>query len=622
MAQENLNIKQREEIIQQDIKSIVSDLTFLSESNFLHEYIADKSKINQHRTEDTFLIFALNKKKYDQLRFINSQGMEEIRINWNYGKPEIISKEQLQNKRKRYYFQDTISLQRGEIFVSPFDLNIEQDKIENPLKPMIRFGTPVFNQDGEKTGIVILNFLGKQILSDMSKLDKHSAGDILLLNKKSFYLRGINPDDEWGFMYPEKNNINFATQYPMAWQKISIKGTGQIVTSKGLFSFITIHPLFEGLHSSTGSPAAFESSKARLSGKAYTWKLVSFIPSDLLNNILHPHFTTYIWGNIVLLLVMGFGCWMIADAAYRRKETEKELKNEREKFRTVADFTHDWEYWVDPDGRYVYISPSCERITGYNPKKFEDNPDFLLKIIHPEDFQKMNIHINSGMTAKNDCTFDFRIIAASGEVKWIAHVCQAVYSEDGTFLGRRSSNRDISQRKKAELELEGLATHDVLTGLPNRKLLYERLAQILAQAERSGNNVAILFVDLDKFKNINDELGHDAGDIVLIETTRRMISALRKGDTVARIGGDEFVIIIPDAETDSTVNIIAQKLIDIIGRDIEIEKDDKKENRNVGASIGISIYPKDGNDIDSLIKTADTAMYEAKKSGRNQYFRL
>ncbi len=622
-AQESINIQQQEEIIRHQIQDIISDLAVLSENHFLQNLFVNDNDANRRLIEDAFLVFARNKKKYDQLRVIGANGMELVRVNWNYGKPNIVPRQQLQDKSRRYYFLDTMGLSRGEVFVSPLDLNIEHGKLEEPRKPMIRFASPIFNKDREKTGMVILNFLGAHLLEDLAKLGDASAGNVLMLNQDGFYLRGANAADEWGFMFQGKEEKSFSHRYPVAWKEISTQETGQFVTSNGLFSFTTVHPLFEGLQSSTGSPEAYARSAERLSARDYVWKLVSHVQPSVMNAHQYPYLVPYIGGNLLLLIILGIGCWMAADAGCRRKNAESELKSEREKFRTVADFTYDWEYWVGPDGRYVYTSPSSERITGYSAQDFRDDPGLLLKLVHHDDLPKMIKHLNIEYTEseKDVCHIDFRITAATGEERWIAHVCQAVFGEDGRFLGRRASNSDISLRKQIELELEELATHDILTNLPNRKLLYDRLSQILAQAKRGELGVAILFVDLDKFKEINDGLGHEAGDIVLKQAARRMEGVLRQGDTLARMGGDEFVVVLPDVKDDAVVDIVAQKLIGVIGQTFQIDDRGETVNRHLGASIGISIYPADGQDIDSLINAADRAMYQAKNMGRNQYVR-
>jgi PAS domain S-box-containing protein len=135
--------------------------------------------------------------------------------------------------------------------------------------------------------------------------------------------------------------------------------------------------------------------------------------------------------------------------ASERSRVEKELLSSQERFRIVADFTHDWEYWVGSDGNYVYVSPSCEKMTGYRPDEFQKDPGLLATITHPDDRELIARHVNEELESREVMTLDFRVITRSNDTRWIAHVCQQVYSVDGRFLGRRASNRDITERKKA-----------------------------------------------------------------------------------------------------------------------------------------------------------------------------
>jgi len=139
-------------------------------------------------------------------------------------------------------------------------------------------------------------------------------------------------------------------------------------------------------------------------------------------------------------------------ALYKHK-MERKLKESEERFRTVADFTYDWEYWIAPDGQYIYVSPSCERITGYSPEEFMNAPGLFEKIVHPDDHSTVVSHIHEDQNLEEVFHIDFRIITRSGEERWINHNCQAVYDADGNYLGRRGSNRDISKRKQMEEEL-------------------------------------------------------------------------------------------------------------------------------------------------------------------------
>ncbi len=174
---------------------------------------------------------------------------------------------------------------------------------------------------------------------------------------------------------------------------------------------------------------------------------------------------------------------------------------------------------------------------------------------------------------------------------------------------------DITERKLSEEKIAHLAFHDTLTGLPNRKLFTDRLGVVLAQAKRSQKKAGIAMLDLDNFKDVNDTLGHGAGDILLVATSERLSSALRKGDTVARFGGDEFVLIFPDLEEVDDVKQVVQQILDKFKMPIIVNG----HEFIVTMSIGISVYPGDGKDENTLLKKADIAMYQAKKVGKARY---
>lgn len=175
---------------------------------------------------------------------------------------------------------------------------------------------------------------------------------------------------------------------------------------------------------------------------------------------------------------------------------------------------------------------------------------------------------------------------------------------------------DITERKKIEERLSFLAMHDALTGLPNRALLEERLNRAMIHADRAGTSVGVLFLDLDRFKQVNDSLGHAVGDLLLITVANRLRDSVRACDTIARIGGDEFIIILEYLSSIEAAKNTAEQILSILSQPMDLASN----NIEITASIGISFYPNNGKDMETLILHADTAMYQAKKQGCNQYW--
>ncbi len=212
---------------------------------------------------------------------------------------------------------------------------------------------------------------------------------------------------------------------------------------------------------------------------------------------------------------------------------------------------------------------------------------------------------------------DFEISRADpeGAERHLSLSGEPMYDEGGAFSGYRGVGRDITSRKQAEDRILHLATRDALTGLPNRMLLRDRLSLMIAHAGRQGASLAVLFVDLDGLKQVNDSFGHAAGDELLKEAARRLEAAMRECDTVGRVSGDEFVIVLGGLERLDFAEQVAQKVLEALAKPVVLAG----KQACVTASVGISRYPADGHDAESLLGAADTAMYRAKQAGRNAY---
>ncbi len=264
----------------------------------------------------------------------------------------------------------------------------------------------------------------------------------------------------------------------------------------------------------------------------------------------------------------------------------------------------------------MYVSPkinqSFTRITGYTEQEAVGKKMNLLS----SGVQDSYFYSEMWKSINNTGNWQGEIWnrRKNGEIypQWLT--ITAVKNKDEIVTHYVGTMLDITARKAIERKVQHLAHHDALTDLPNRTLLTDRLNQALAHVRREDTMLALMFIDLDKFKPVNDLLGHDIGDLLLKEVAERLLSCVkRESDTVSRIGGDEFVVLLARIENEGDVEIIAKNILGAVSQPFNIHN----HSIDISSSIGIALYPKHGNDAISLMKSADNAMYQAKSSGRN-----
>jgi len=270
----------------------------------------------------------------------------------------------------------------------------------------------------------------------------------------------------------------------------------------------------------------------------------------------------------------------------------------------------------DRDFRLVRWSPQAENIFGWSADEILGIPLADSPLVHEEDREGFAGLVGKLMDGEEPrATGLTRNHRKGGDTIWCEWYHSALLDDHGLIVSILSFVQDVSSRIQAEERLQYLATRDALTGLPNRLLLHERLAQAIAHAKRGGRRVGALFIDLDRFKNVNDTLGHRIGDELLKRVSSSLSGALRETDLLARLGGDEFMVIVEDFDDRAVLGRIAQKLLDAIAQPFEIES----HAIYVTSSIGIAVYPDDSDDPEELLKHADVAMYRSKDLGRNTY---
>ena len=300
------------------------------------------------------------------------------------------------------------------------------------------------------------------------------------------------------------------------------------------------------------------------------------------------------------------------------KRSEIALAEAERRFRDIFDNAQEGIFQTTRAGTYLRVNRALARIYGY------DSPEDLIAGLADIGNQ---LYVDPGRRGEfvrcleqsgRVLNFESQVYRRDGSIIWISENARLVTDADGQTLYYEGTVEDISERKAWGERIEYQAKHDALTELPNRSLLRERLQAGVARCRRDSRQLALLFVDLDHFKDVNDTLGHAAGDRLIQAVARRLVESVRDGDTVARLGGDEFVLLLEGEIDDGRIVATSERVLGAVSQPYQI---DGRELR-VTCSLGISVFPRDGSDADTLLQHADTAMYSAKHEGRNTFQRF
>jgi diguanylate cyclase (GGDEF)-like protein/PAS domain S-box-containing protein len=295
-----------------------------------------------------------------------------------------------------------------------------------------------------------------------------------------------------------------------------------------------------------------------------------------------------------------------------RQRAQQELASSEKRFRTIVEKSWSGVVLLDGELRFSFAGPSTQHLVGYDDRELLGRSFF--DFVHAHDLEKAKVVFAEVLSSPNqEAHGELRFLHKDGHWVWMEGFSQNMLHEPS--VGAIVLNyRDVSQRKQTEKQLEYRAYYDSLTGLPNRLLFRDRLVNSLAAARRNHVGVAVMYLDVDHFKLVNDGLGHSFGDRLLADIAQRLHGALRASDTISRIGGDEFSVLLPEVVSAEAVAGVARKVLESLTRPFRVDG----HELFVTASIGISCYPNDGEDAETLLKCADAAMYRAKELGRNQ----
>ncbi|MDI7741139.1 sensor domain-containing diguanylate cyclase [Lysinibacillus fusiformis] len=331
----------------------------------------------------------------------------------------------------------------------------------------------------------------------------------------------------------------------------------------------------------------------------------------------------YIPSLLIIIAAWSFG--RKQDAVNNRYERiKKELENlQKEKLELTRKY-EEYELFFttfeeaiffsfDYRNHQVIFSKGVENLIGYTQIEFNNNAKIVQKLVHPEDIPIL-FDIQDELTHGNPVRRELKIVHPENEEKWVLFKAQPFLNKEGKLVKVNGQFEDITRQKELEIELKRMAYFDELTDIPNRKMLDRQIQKALVRSKRHHHNFSIMFIDLDDFKMVNDTLGHDAGDQLLIEVVSRINKCIREEDLISRIGGDEFIVMFEETGK-GEIEQIAKRIIDHIAEPYLLNDN----TASISLSIGISMYPDDGEDKDTLIKAADKAMYYAKNNGKNNY---
>ena len=310
-------------------------------------------------------------------------------------------------------------------------------------------------------------------------------------------------------------------------------------------------------------------------------------------------------GNLALGMV-----WMGEDITARLK-TEAALKASEDRFRRLVSLSSDWYWEQDAELRFTRVSGSIfernniDLSNTLGKRRWEDT---AVRGVSPEQWRTHRKLLEQRKPFRD---FVFQVLEPSGDLRWCSSSGNPVFDEKGQFCGYHGVGTDITERVRGAERYRHLAYHDMLTGLPNRRLFSDRLEQAIARARRKGHRVAAMLLDLDDFKIINDTHGHSTGDEVLIAISHRLRQAVRESDTVARLGGDEFVVLLPETLHVEDAAMVAQKIIETVREPVAIAN----RQYHLGVSVGLALFPDHAANAERLLQQADIAMYIAKRQG-------
>lgn len=446
------------------------DLLDLYDRSGFHEMLDNPSIKNISHVGVDWITFSRIKQVYHKIRWIDENGNERLRVNYSTPDPQRVPVKELQGRKDRYFFADTFKLKKGEVYVSPLDLNIEHDAIEVPYVPTIRLGMPVFDSSGKKRGILMVNLFARDMLQRFEQSTSLLSHQIWLVNQDGYWLKGPSPDDEFAFMF-QQNERSVMSRYPKAWETIQNENSGQFLTREGLWSFQTLRPLETWQKSSTGSTQIFSPSLAPRDTHTYQWKVVSLLPMNEYNTGMPYSMLKHI-GITVFFLVISFVLAlllvrvqhvrnvllnnleeMVSDRTEDLQKLNVNLSESEARLRSLFENIPDLIWLKDTTGKYLECNSAFEDYLGRQETEIKGKTDFELPhhALADQFRETDEMVLKAGTSQMMEVWYTY---PATGKRALFEVIKVPVKREEGMLVGVLGIARDITERKEAQERLE------------------------------------------------------------------------------------------------------------------------------------------------------------------------
>ena len=547
--------------------------------------------------------------QFDQIRWIANNGTELLRINYASAGAYRVPANELQAKADRYYVTAGLALPPDSVYLSPLDLNIEQQAIEVPYKPTIRIVSPVFDALGHRQGMIVINYLATEMLQHLQRVHRVNGMEFWLLNQEGYWLTHSDESQAWGFMLGQPDH-RVEVRYPQLAHALKQAQSETVIDDR--YYVHRLQPIHNNrIMSSDGlSEGGSLSAQGFTHAQDYYWWLVSFTPQETYRTLVLSELRDTVIVAFMLLLLSWYAGHIFAKARQIERQQTTQLRL------AASVFTHANEGIMITDVNSVILDVNEEacRITGYAREELlGQKPKLLSSGRYDHAFYEA---MQADLRRKGHWYGEIWNRRKTGELFAEFLSISAVYDNDGEIHHFVALFTDITVEKQYQHQLERIAHYDPLTNLPNRLLLADRLQQAMALSLRTETEMAVIFLDLDGFKGINDDCGHEKGDQILIDVAHALNDNTRVEDTISRFGGDEFIIVMPNFTDRTALSLVMHNIMTAIERKVVCNG----HENGLSASLGITFYPQaDPVDADQLIRQADQAMYLAKQSGKNGF---